>query len=178
MESPYRATLTSIFPDGTRRERKNVEGVLQRKYLNNIRADYSRVYEIKELKVMGEDKNEVDHSIKWEHNDKRSSSVKNRNTQDHNNNGNYIFQDWNNNNNDNQKTKNQMLSDEITQKTLTRKSEKEKELPLISKTHNSAQKQLSVSNITMFMYLVTLFSTVLSVHFSRSYSIEYYMVLS
>ena len=103
MESPYRATLTSIFPDGTRRERKNVEGVLQRKYLNNIRADYSRVYEIKELKVMGEDKNEVDHSIKWEHNDKRSSNVKNRNTQDHNNNGNYIFQDWNNNNNnDNQ----------------------------------------------------------------------------
>ena len=177
MESPYRATLTSIFPDGTRRQRNNVEGVLQRKYLNNIRADYSRVYEIKELKVMGKDTNEGDLSANRENNDKRSSHVKNSNTLDHTRKDNYIVQDWDNNNNiDNQK----MLSDQMTQKSLTRKSEKEKELPLISKTQqNSAQKQINVSNVTIvFVYLLTFFSTVLSVNLSRSCSIVYYKVLS
>jgi hypothetical protein len=44
-ESPYKATLTSIFQDGTRRQR-NIEGVSQRKYLNNIRPEYSRVYQV------------------------------------------------------------------------------------------------------------------------------------
>ena len=44
-ESPYKATLTSIFDDGTRRQR-TVEGVSQRKYLNNIRPEYSRVYQV------------------------------------------------------------------------------------------------------------------------------------
>ncbi len=45
-EHTYRGTLTSVFPDGARRERR-VEGVLQRRYLNNIRPEYSRVYRIK-----------------------------------------------------------------------------------------------------------------------------------
>jgi hypothetical protein len=45
-ESPYKATLTSIFQDGTRRQR-NIEGVSQRKYLNNIRPEYSRVYQVR-----------------------------------------------------------------------------------------------------------------------------------
>ena len=35
-----------MFPDGARRERR-VEGVVQRRYLNNIRPEYSRVYRIK-----------------------------------------------------------------------------------------------------------------------------------
>ena len=51
-EIPYKATLTAIFPDGTRRQRSNVEGVLQRKYLNNIRPEYSRVYRIKDSIVV------------------------------------------------------------------------------------------------------------------------------
>jgi len=45
-EQSYRGTLTSVFPDGARRERR-VEGVVQRRYLNNIRPEYSRVYRIK-----------------------------------------------------------------------------------------------------------------------------------
>ena len=45
-ERSYRGTLTSVFPDGARRERR-VEGVVQRRYLNNIRPEYSRVYRIK-----------------------------------------------------------------------------------------------------------------------------------
>ena len=45
-EESYRGTLTSVFPDGARRERR-VEGVVQRRYLNNIRPEYSRVYRIK-----------------------------------------------------------------------------------------------------------------------------------
>jgi hypothetical protein len=45
-EHSYRGTLTSVFPNGARRQRK-VEGVVQRRYLNNIRAEYSRVYRIK-----------------------------------------------------------------------------------------------------------------------------------
>ena len=44
-ESPYKATLTSVFQDGTRRQR-SIEGVSQRKYLNNIRPEYSRVYQV------------------------------------------------------------------------------------------------------------------------------------
>ncbi len=46
-ETPYRATLTAVFPDGSRRQR-SVEGVAQRIYLNNIRPEYSIVYQIKE----------------------------------------------------------------------------------------------------------------------------------
>ena len=46
-ETPYRATLTAIFPDGSRRQRQ-IEGVVQRIYLDNIRPEYSRVYHIKE----------------------------------------------------------------------------------------------------------------------------------
>ena len=45
-EQSYHGTLTSVFPDGARRERR-VEGVVQRRYLNNIRPEYSRVYRIK-----------------------------------------------------------------------------------------------------------------------------------
>jgi len=51
-EIPYKATLTAVFPDGTRRQRNNVEGVLQKKYLNNIRPEYSRVYQIKDSIVI------------------------------------------------------------------------------------------------------------------------------
>ena len=46
-ETPYRASLTAVFPDGSRRERR-IEGVVQRIYLDNIRPEYSRVYHIKE----------------------------------------------------------------------------------------------------------------------------------
>ena len=48
-EIPYKGTLTSLFddPDNTRRTRNNVSGVLQKKYLNNIRPVYSQVYKIK-----------------------------------------------------------------------------------------------------------------------------------
>ena len=46
-ETPYRATLSAVFPDGSRRQRK-IEGVVQRIYLDNIRPEYSRVYHIKE----------------------------------------------------------------------------------------------------------------------------------
>ena len=46
-ENPYKATLTSVFPDGSRRSR-TIEGVVQRIYLDNIRPEYSRVYHIKE----------------------------------------------------------------------------------------------------------------------------------
>ena len=46
-ELPYTAELASIFPDGSRVVR-TVEGVLQRRYLNNIRPEYSRVYRIKD----------------------------------------------------------------------------------------------------------------------------------
>ena len=46
-ETPYRASLTAVFPDGSRRER-HIEGVVQRIYLDNIRPEYSRVDHIKE----------------------------------------------------------------------------------------------------------------------------------
>lgn len=46
-ELPYTGTLTTVFPDGSRRQR-HVQGTLQRKYLDNIRPEYSRVYRIKE----------------------------------------------------------------------------------------------------------------------------------
>ena len=46
-ETPYKATLFSIFPDGSRRKRV-IDGVVQRIYLDNIRPEYSRVYRIKE----------------------------------------------------------------------------------------------------------------------------------
>lgn len=49
-ETPYRATLHAIFPDGSRRQR-SVEGVVQRIYLDNIRPEYSRVYHIKEAQA-------------------------------------------------------------------------------------------------------------------------------
>jgi uncharacterized membrane protein len=44
-ESGYKATLTAVFADGSRRQR-SIEGVSQRKYLNNIRPEYSRVYQV------------------------------------------------------------------------------------------------------------------------------------
>ena len=90
VESPYRATLTSIFPDGTRRQRKNVEGVLQRKYLNNIRAVYSSVREIKEIKARNKDPYGDNLGVKIEKNDKRSSKDKNNNVLINNVNDNYI----------------------------------------------------------------------------------------
>ena len=172
VESPYRATLTSIFPDGTRRQRKNVEGVLQRKYLNNIRAIYSPVREIKELKAKEKDPYGDNIGVKIEKNDKRSSKDKNNNLLDHNHNDNYILQDW-----DNQRTK-YVQSDQMTQKSWTRSSEKEKELPLVLKPHNnSAQKQLHVSNFTILsVYVLALFSTVLSVNLSRNHFIVYLLV--
>ena len=51
-ETPYRASLTAVFPDGSRRER-HIEGVVQRIYLDNIRPEYSRVYHIKEASKSG-----------------------------------------------------------------------------------------------------------------------------
>ena len=38
-ETPYRATLSAIFPDGSRRQRR-IDGVVQRIYLDNIRPEY------------------------------------------------------------------------------------------------------------------------------------------
>ena len=181
VESPYRATLTSIFPDGTRRQRKNVEGVMQRKYLNNISADYSRVYEIND-KTQNENDNE---NIKMKNNGNNykrytkdnvrySSDNGLKTTQNHNNNGNYMVQDWK----DNDNYERNMLSDQMTQKSSTIKTSEEKqhELPLISNTHSNSSAKLSssVSNFTCFVYLVTLFSTVLSVHLSKNYSCSLY----
>ena len=171
MESPYRATLTSIFPDGTRRQRKNVEGVLQRKYLNNIRAEYSQVREIKEIKAK-ESSIQKEHTG-WESNEKRSS--KDRLSSNYNDN--YVTRDgWNEessvNHNIPQKTKRQqeMLSDQNTQKSLTRNAEKEKQLPLGFKPSNSSQKLLYLSNFSILLvsFFVTFFSTVLSMRFNTN----------
>ena len=46
-EQPYSGLLISIFPDGSRRERE-VEGVMQSKYLDRIHPEYSKLYQIKE----------------------------------------------------------------------------------------------------------------------------------
>ncbi|XP_040573204.1 protein unzipped [Lepeophtheirus salmonis] len=46
-EEPYVATLTSVFSDGSRMTRR-VDGILQRRYLDNIRPEYSRIYQIKD----------------------------------------------------------------------------------------------------------------------------------
>ena len=171
VESPYRATLTSIFPDGTRRQRKNVEGVLQRKYLNNIRAEYSQVREIKEIKTK-ESSIRKEHKG-WESNEKRSS--KDRLSSNYNDN--YVTRDgWNEessvNHNIPQKTKRQqeMLSDQNTQKSLTRNAEKEKQLPLGFKPSNSSQKLLYLSNFSILLvsFFVTFFSTVLSIRFNTN----------
>jgi hypothetical protein len=181
VESPYRATLTSIFPDGTRRQRKNVEGVMQRKYLNNISADYSRVYEIND-KTQNENDNENMKMKNNGNNYKRytkdnvrySSDNGLKTTRNQNNNGNYMVQDWK----DNDNYERNMLSDQMTQKSSTIKTSEEKqhELPLISNTHSNSSAKLSssVSNFTCFVYLVTLFSTVLSVHLSKNYSCSLY----
>ena len=171
MESPYRATLTSIFPDGTRRQRKNVEGVLQKKYYNNIRAEYSQVREIKEIKV----KNNNNHKKhqKLENNERRSS--KDRSSHTHHYNDNYVTQyEWNDesvNRNGYQKTKRQqeMLSDQMTQKSLN--TEKEKQLPSVFKpSSNSSQKLLYLSNFTILLVSISLtfFSTVLSVRLNTN----------
>jgi len=171
VESPYRATLTSIFPDGTRRQRKNVEGVLQRKYLNNIRAEYSQVREIKEIKAK-ESSIRKEHKG-WENNEKRSS--KDRLSSNYNDN--YVTRDgWDEessvNHNIPQKTKRQqeMLSDQNTQKSLTRNAEKEKQLPLGFKPSNSSQKLLYLSNFSILLvsFFVTFFSTVLSIRFNTN----------
>eukprot|EP00096_Caligus_rogercresseyi_P015365 TRINITY_DN7813_c0_g1_i1.p1 TRINITY_DN7813_c0_g1~~TRINITY_DN7813_c0_g1_i1.p1 ORF type:complete len:439 (-),score=111.51 TRINITY_DN7813_c0_g1_i1:973-2289(-) len=46
-EEPYVATLTSIFSDGSRMTRR-VDGILQRRYLDNIRPQYSQIYHIRD----------------------------------------------------------------------------------------------------------------------------------
>ena len=128
---------------------------MQRKYLNKIRPEYSRVYQIKDSIAMSEKDGSKDILIpKREYNDKRSSHIHGQNrdkTKD-----NYINEDWDSTDN---RKRTQMLSDQMTQKTSTRKSEKEQELPLISiTTQNSAHKQLNVSNITILVVnLLTLF---------------------
>ena len=165
MESPYRATLTSIFPDGTRRQRKNVEGVLQRKYLNNIRAEYSQVREIKQIKV--KENNHHKNNKRFENNEKRSSNGKS--SHNHHNN-NYVTQyEWNDesvNHNVYQKTKRQpMLSDQMTQKSSTGIEEKEKQLPSVFKpSSNSSQNLLYLSNFTILSvsFFLTFYATVLS----------------
>ena len=176
VESPYRATLTSIFPDGTKRQRKRVEGVLQRKYLNNIRPEYSRVYEIKQVKARAKKYNEDDFNVKKKIDNRHiHTHVHKYNQEDHHNhNDNYFVPDLD----EHQKTKNnqKMLSDQMTQKSFT--SEKEKELPLVFKgiSNSAPQKQLHVSNFA-FVYVLTLISTVLSVHLSRNYDNLYSIVL-
>ena len=138
---------------------------MQRKYLNKIRPEYSRVYQIKDsIAVSGKDGNKDNLIPKREYNDKRSSHI-HGNSRDETK-DNYLNKDWDNT--DNRKWT-QMLSDQMTQKTSTRKSEKEQELPLISiTTQNSAHKQLNVSNITILVVnLLILFSTVLSVNLCK-----------
>ena len=172
LESPYRATLTSIFPDGTRRQRKNVEGVLQRKYLNNIRAEYSQVREIKQIKV--KENNHHKNNKRFENNEKRSSKGKSSYTHHHNNN--YVTQyEWNDesvNHNGYQKTKRQpMLSDQMTQKSSTGIEEKEKQLPSVFKpSSNSSQNLLYLSNFTILSvsFFLTFYATVLSVRFNTN----------
>ena len=154
---------------------------MQRKYLNNISADYSRVYEIND-KTQNENDNE---NIKMKNNGNNykrytkdnvrySSDNGLKTTRNHNNNGNYMVQDWK----DNDNYERNMLSDQMTQKSSTIKTSEEKqhELPLISNTHSNSSPKLSssVSNFTCFMYLATLFSTVLSVHLSKNYSCSLY----
>jgi len=171
LESPYRATLTSIFPDGTRRQRKNVEGVLQRKYLNNIRAEYSQVREIKQIKV--KENNHHKNNKRFENNEKRSSNGKS--SHNHHNN-NYVTQyEWNDesvNHNGYQKTKRQpMLSDQMTQKSSTGIEEKEKQLPSVFKpSSNSSQNLLYLSNFTILSvsFFLTFYATVLSVRFNTN----------
>ncbi len=46
-EIGYKATLYSLFEGESRRERK-VEGVLQKRYLDHIRPEYSRTYRVKD----------------------------------------------------------------------------------------------------------------------------------
>jgi len=50
-ETPYKATLMTVFKDGSQRKR-NIDGVSQRKYLNNIRPEYSRVYQVFLLEIL------------------------------------------------------------------------------------------------------------------------------
>ena len=135
---------------------------MQRKYLNKIRPEYSRVYQIKDSIAMSEKDGSKDILIpKREYNDKRSSHIHGQNRDETKDN--YINEDWESIDN---RKRTQMLSDQMTQKTSTRKAEKEQELPLISiTTQNSAHKQLNVSNITLLVVnLLILFSTVLSVN--------------
>jgi len=46
-EQPFSGMLVSIFPDGTHRERE-VDGIMQSKYLDRIHPEYSKLYQIKE----------------------------------------------------------------------------------------------------------------------------------
>lgn len=57
-EHSYSADLTTVFPDGTRQHRQ-VSGVLQRRYLNNIRPEYSRVYRIKDSIIVSAKPDEI-----------------------------------------------------------------------------------------------------------------------
>ena len=70
---PSRATLVSIFPGGARRERR-VSGVIQRKYLNNIRPEYSRVYRIKDEITVTADKKHKESTSVWRPSSSSSSS--------------------------------------------------------------------------------------------------------
>ena len=178
VESPYRATLTSIFPDGTKRQRHNVEGVLQRKYLNKISPEYSRVYKIKDSVVItkGESGGGGGGSrSQRENNDKRSSYARGSKVQGDNHYNNHISEtDWDNTHSRGKPI--EMLSDQIKQKTSTRKTENKQELPLISGTiQNSAQKNNLVSATSKIMYFLTFFSTVLSVWFCDGVSIGFYL---
>jgi len=157
---------------------------MQRKYLNNISADYSRVYEINELKPKAQNKNDNENiNMKNNGNNYKRYTKDNvryssdnglKTTRNQNNDGNCMVQDWK----DNDNYERNMLSDQMTQKSSTIKTSEEKqhELPLISNTHSNSSVKLSssVSNFTCFMYLVTLFSTVLSVHLSKIYSCSLY----
>ena len=46
-EQPYTGILIAFFPDGSQRERE-VEGVMQNRYLDKIHPQYSKLYQIKE----------------------------------------------------------------------------------------------------------------------------------
>ena len=73
-EQSYRGTLTSVFPDGARRERR-VEGVVQRRYLNNIRPEYSRVYRIKPSVTVNVNQQLGDADVDEESEDRSSKAV-------------------------------------------------------------------------------------------------------
>ena len=52
-EQAYTAQMVAVFSDGSRRERR-VEGIMQRRYLDIIRPEFSKLYEIRNVKKSGE----------------------------------------------------------------------------------------------------------------------------